>query len=347
MNLKDMSVEELREYVSSLGLERYRVQQLLFWLYKRPVDSFADMTNLPKGLRGRFEEEHELFSLSVVDELLSSDGTRKLLFRARDGELVESVLIPDGERLTLCISTQVGCRMGCRFCLTGHQGFRRNLSCAEIVDQVILAQKRSERRITNIVVMGMGEPLDNYENTRKALSLITSPEALSFSYRRVTLSTVGITPKLVELLEEGPRVAVSVSLNAPNPEKRAEIMPVEARYPMKGLIDVLRRYSRKGRKPPTVEYVLLAGFNDSPGDAEELAHLLRGVRCKINLIPFNPWDGCPYGRPSDEAVLEFQNRLIARNFSVFIRKSRGADILAACGQLRWRHVGGGEPPPVL
>ena len=338
MNLRNLTPDELEAFVRSEGLERYRAKQLLYWLYKRPVDSFMDMTNLPKDLRREFEERFELFSLELHQELVSSDGTRKLLFRTKDGDFVESVLIPDGDRLTLCVSTQIGCRMGCRFCLTGHQGFRRNLSCAEIVEQFVLAQRLSERRITNIVIMGMGEPLDNFENTKRALVLFTHPDALAVSYRRVTLSTVGIIPKLVELLDRGPKVAVSLSLNAPDPEKRKVIMPIEDRYPMMELLQVLRERASRGRKPPTMEYVLLRGFNDAPEDAEKLVKLLRGMRCKVNLIPFNPWEGCGFDRPDEASVLEFQRVLIDAGFSAFVRKSRGSDILAACGQLRWRHT---------
>ena len=337
VSLKNLTYTELERFVLERGWQRYRASQLAAWLYKHLPDSFDDFTNLPKGVRKWLGERFLLYSLEVVERQISTDGTQKFLFRTKDGNFVESVLIPDKDRLTLCISTQVGCRMGCRFCLTGNQGFKRNLSCAEIVDQILVVQKHIPERLTNIVIMGMGEPLDNYENTVKAISIITDPRCVALSYRRVTLSTVGLIPELERLLTRGPRVTLSISLNAPNPSKRAEIMPVERRHPIKRIISLLSRYCKRWRKPPTFEYVLLRGFNDSLEDAAELADLLKDIRCKINLIPFNPWEDSPFERPLEEDVLAFQEYLINRNFSVFIRKSRGRDILAACGQLRWKY----------
>ncbi len=337
LNFKNYTLKELKKLVVDMELEPYRANQLAYWLYKNPVDSFMDMTNLPKSLRDEFEKSCQLFSLNISDVLQSLDGTKKVLFETDEGDYVESVLIPDGERLTLCVSTQIGCRMGCRFCLTGHQKFKRNLTPAEIVDQVILAQRIGDSRITNIVVMGMGEPLDNYHNVVKALSLITHPDALGYSYRKVTLSTVGLIPELKDLITKGPKVTLSYSLNAPNPEKRRSIMPIENRHPMMEVLRLLAEKTKHWRKPPTFEYVLLRGFNDSVGDAKELARLLKKLRCKVNLIPFNPWEGCPFERPEEKRVLAFQEVLIEAGFSTFIRKSRGQDILAACGQLRWRY----------
>ncbi len=337
MNLKDYTTEELKSLLVEMGFEGYRATQLLQWLYKRPVDSFYEMTNLPMDLRRKLDSSFSLYSLSIVDVVVSADGTRKYLFRTEDEELVESVLIPDRDRNTLCISTQVGCRMGCKFCLTGHQGFRRNLRPSEILDQVIIVQKQVYK-LTNIVIMGMGEPLDNFENTLKALNIMTDKQAMGMSPRRITLSTVGIMPELKMLLEKGPPVVVSCSLNAPDRKKRMKIMPVEKRHPMREAVGLLKQHSRKTRKPPTFEYVLLGGFNDSADDALKLANLLKGSRCKVNLIPFNPWDGSDFERPSEDRILAFQNILRDNGILTFIRKSRGSDILAACGQLRWRHT---------
>ena len=338
MNLKNLNVEELIRFVSQKGWERYRAKQLLSWLYKRPVDSFCDMTNLPKEARKELAEECELYSLSFLDKLVSRDGTVKLVFKTADGDLVESVAIPDEDRLTLCISTQIGCRMGCAFCLTGFQGFKRNLSCAEIVEQVILAQKLLGRPITNIVVMGMGEPLDNLDNTLKALSLMTHRDAMGLSPRRIVVSTVGLLPQLERFLKEAPKVAVSVSLNASSSEKRRIIMPAERATGMLEIVDFLAEAYKNRRKPITFEYVMLKGFNDAVEDARRLVKLLKRLkRCKVNLIPFNPWPGAPFERPDAETVLSFQKVLIESGIPTFIRKSRGADILAACGQLRWSY----------
>ncbi len=335
MNFKDLSVEELFQWVKTKKLAKYRAEQLLYWLYKRPVETFLRMTNLPLSLRKELEENFQLWSLKEVRSIKSTDGTEKKLFITEDQEFVESVIIPDKNRLTLCISTQIGCRMGCKFCLTGYQGFKRNLRTCEILDQILLV-KLQGYPITNIVIMGMGEPLDNFKNTTKALELIFNEKALGFSYRKVTLSTIGIIPELEELLKIFPKLTVSLSLNAPDSAKRAKIMPMEKKYPMKDILNILKRYQKNRRKMFTIEYVLLKDFNDSEGDAEKLAKLLKGLRCKINLIPFNPWPGSPFNRPEEKTVLKFQEILIEKGFSTFIRKSKGKDILAACGQLRWK-----------
>lgn len=335
MNFKELSVEELFNWVKEKGLEKYRAEQLLYWLYKKPAKTFSEMSNLPAALRKELEENFSLFSLKEVETIKSADQTEKKLFITEDGEFVESVIIPDKDRLTLCISTQIGCRMGCRFCLTGYQGFKRNLRTCEILDQILLV-KLQGYPITNIVIMGMGEPLDNFENTTKALKLMFDERALGLSYRKVTLSTIGIIPELEELLKTFPKLALSLSLNAPDGEKRAEIMPMEKRYPIKEILAILRKYQKNRRKMFTMEYVLLKGFNDSEDDARKLTGLLKGLRCKINLIPFNPWPGSPFERPEEERVLRFQEILIEKGYSTFIRKSKGKDILAACGQLRWK-----------
>ena len=337
MNIKDVNIEDLKEWAFKHKLEPYRTNQILFWLYKKPVTKFSEMTTLSKDLRKKLESSFELWSLKETEVLTSSDGTKKWLFLTKDGDFVESVLIPDRDRETLCISTQIGCRMGCKFCLTGSQGFKRNLKKSEIIDQILWIKARGFR-ITNIVIMGMGEPLDNYEETVKALETITDEKLIGISYRKVTLSTVGLLPQLEKLLKEGPRCGISVSVNAPNPEKRAIIMPVEKRHPIKDIISLLKKYQGKTRKMFTIEYVLLKDFNDTKEDAIELSKLLSGLRCKINLIPFNPWEGAPFEKPSEEKIFSFQNILINRGFSVFIRKSRGSDILAACGQLRWKYA---------
>ncbi len=338
MNIKDLSIEELDVLIREKGLPKYRTDQLLYWLYKKPVESFDDMTNLPKSLREEFDKNFTLWSIKEIETLISQDKTEKKIFLTKDNDVIESVIIPDKERLTLCISTQIGCRMGCKFCLTGYQGFKRNLSPSEILDQILWA-KMQGYPITNIVIMGMGEPLDNYHNVKKALKILFHEKGISFSHRRVTLSTVGIIPEIEDLLKSFPQIVLSLSLNAPDSVKRAKIMPVEKIHPFKSVMNIMRKYQKR-RKLFTVEYVMLKDFNDSLEDAVKLIETIRShkLRCKINLIPFNPWPGSPFERPEEKKILEFQNLLIKNNFSVFIRKSRGSDILAACGQLRWKRL---------
>ncbi len=272
----------------------------------------------------------------MAKRLVSSDGTEKFLFSLEDGEKIESVLIPDKDRLTLCVSSQVGCAMGCRFCITGKLGLIRNLKAHEIVDQVISAARLSlPRQITNIVMMGMGEPLANLDEVSEALKGITG--FIGLSKRRITLSTAGLVPKMSLLAEKAPGVNLAVSLNAPSDRKRNEIMPINKRYPLASLIAACGRFPLGPRGKITFEYVLIEGVNDYVEDARRLAKLVRGIRCKINLIPFNPHAGSGLKRPSEGAVLEFQEVLTGNALTALIRESRGQDILAACGQLKAEH----------
>ncbi|MER3445898.1 MAG: 23S rRNA (adenine(2503)-C(2))-methyltransferase RlmN [Candidatus Dadabacteria bacterium] len=332
INLKDMGPEELGDFVVGLGEKPYRARQLGRWIYKMGVDSFDQMTDLPKDFRSTLSSVAMISFLRPSEERTSHDGTKKYLFELSDGNRIESVLIPDDRRFTLCISTQVGCALGCTFCLTGRVGRIRDLKPSEILDQFLEVNKRSSRSITNIVFMGMGEPLDNIESTVKALKTLTHSDFIGFSPKRITVSTSGIVPKIREL-GKAVSVNLSVSLNAPRDNLRDEIMPINRRYPIKELIEESRRFPVPNRKLLTFEYVLLRGVNDSDNDARELGELIRGIRCKINIIPFNEAPGLPYKSPSDERVLEFQKVLISYGINVRIRKNRGRDILGACGQL--------------
>jgi 23S rRNA (adenine2503-C2)-methyltransferase len=266
--------------------------------------------------------------------LTDKDGTRKLLFRLLDGERIESVLIDEERRLTLCVSSQVGCALGCRFCLTGEQGYRRNLSAGEIVDQICAARRElgPEERITNLVFMGMGEPLANLQQVAKALEIITSDHGLNFSTRKVTLSTVGLVPEMLELSRLFP-IKLAVSLHAADNETRARIMPINRRYPLEELLEACRQLELPRRQRITFEYLLLAGVNDSAADAHKLAKLLKGLRAKINLIPFNEYPGSPFKRPAPNRIEDFQKILQEEHYTATVRQSRGAGIMAACGQL--------------
>jgi 23S rRNA (adenine2503-C2)-methyltransferase len=294
------------------------------------------MTNLSKKFRQTMEQ---ISFISILHPLLveeSSDGTNKFLFQLEDGNLIESVLIPDKKRLTLCLSTQVGCAMGCRFCLTGKKGLKRNLTTAEIVNQILAVRETlpDKTSITNIVLMGMGEPLANYPNTLKAIELMTHPEAFKFSSRRVTLSTVGLLPELEQLAREKARFRLAISLNASDEETRSRLMPINRRHPLKKLLELCRNFPLQPRARITFEYVLLEGENDSPQDAKRLLTLLRGIPSKVNLIPLNEASGIPFKKPSEERVRQFQEILMEGGLAAIVRASKGTDISAACGQLQ-------------
>jgi len=335
-DLRNLNLSELEDFVLKLGLQKYRGRQLFHWVYGKCADSFDVMTDLSKEIRELLSQKAYISKLIEIRKQVSSDGTEKFLFELEDGHRVESVLIPEEERLTLCISTQVGCGMGCAFCLTGKGGLARNLKTSEIVNQVLSVQKGlpAGKHLTNIVIMGMGEPLSNYNNVAKAIEILNNPLGPALGARRITLSTAGLVPGIEKLGESNLNINLAISLNASTDEQRNLVMPINKKYPLKKLIEACREFPlRKGRML-SFEYVLLDGINNSPEDAGRVAKLLKGIRCKINLIPFNEFPGAPYKRPSGESVLRFQEILTEHNYSVFIRKSRGADILAACGQLR-------------
>ncbi len=274
------------------------------------------------------------------------DGTRKWLLEMEDGLRIETVLIPEEDHWTQCISTQVGCAMGCTFCRTARMGFKRSLSTWEILEQVSLARRTfREGRIRNVVLMGMGEPLANYESVVRALRLMLLPEGLSLSRRRITLSTCGLIPEMKRLVEEGLGIKLAVSLNAPTDEIRNRLMPINRRYPLKALLSACRGLGLPNRERITFEYVLFGGLNDAPIHARMLASLLRGIRCKVNLIPYNPFPGSTHQRPQEGDVLRFQRILISFNYTATIRWSRGTDILAACGQLAGDDLSKEKPRP--
>jgi len=339
-NLLEFDIDGLKAFVEGLGLPAYRAAQLGNWIYARGHTDFSEMTNISKALREELARSCEITPPELVDRLVSSDGTEKYLFRLADGELIESVLIPDEKRVTLCISSQAGCALGCGFCLTGAGGYRRDLLPHEITGQVFMAKELADpREITNYVLMGMGEPLMNTDNVFEAVRRLTSPDMFGISGRRITLSTAGVVPGIRALGEAGLGVNLAVSLNATTDEVRSRIMPINKKYPISELVRALKEFPMEQRRRITIEYVMLKGLNDTITDADRLARILRGLRCKVNLIPFNPHDGSEFQKPDEADVLAFQERLADRGYTAFIRTSRGADILAACGQLRAKRDG--------
>ncbi len=333
VDLKNFTLDELEAFILGGGKERFRARQIFKWLYQQGALSFAAMSNLSREFR------EELERLACISELTpevvesSADGTRKYLFRLADGNAVESVLIPDEGRNTLCISSQVGCAMGCEFCLTGHFGLVRNLTVAEIVNQVCAVKKDAE--IRNIVFMGMGEPLANLGAVIPAIQILTSNEGLQFSNRRVTVSTAGLVPEL-DILGSSVIVNLAVSLNATTDELRNQLMPINRRYPLKELLAACKRFPLPSRRYITFEYVLIRDCNDSLDDARRLVRLVSDIPCKINLIAFNEHEGSSLQGPSQRAIDVFHKYLLDKHFTVITRASRGGDISAACGQLRGR-----------
>lgn len=339
-NLRDFTHEELLAEVASLGERPYRAEQIFRWVFFRRAASIDQMTDISKAFREALKGLYEIKSNLVLDVRRSADGTRKYLSELEDSSRIESVLIAEGERLTLCVSSQAGCALGCRFCMTGMAGFTRNLTLAELTGQVFSAFELLEdgERITNVVLMGMGEPLANYDNVLRFTQVLTSNLGFNFSPNKVTLSTAGLVPAIKRFGAEG-GVNLAVSLNATTDEVRDSIMPVNRKYPIAELIGALRHYPLKTRKYITIEYVLIAGVNDSDEDAKRLVRLLRGIPCKVNLIPFNPFPGSAFSSPAPERVERFHYILRQSGYTVIVRLSKGSEIQAACGQLRGAYEG--------
>jgi 23S rRNA (adenine2503-C2)-methyltransferase len=333
IDIKNFNLPELEQFLSGKGKERFRATQIFKWIYQQDVATFGEMSNLSKVLREELEEIACISNLVPATVEEGSDGTRKYLFPLDDGEAVESVLIPDEGRNTLCISSQVGCAMACEFCLTGTFRLTRNLSTAEIINQVCAVRRDAE--IRNIVFMGMGEPLHNLDNVVRAIQILLDGNGLQFSNRRVTVSTSGLVPEMAEL---GRRVTVNlaVSLNATTDELRDRIMPVNRRYPLKELLRACREFPLPSRRKVTFEYVMIGGLNDTLEDAKRLLRLTSDIPNKVNLIPFNEHEGCDFTSPTRAAIDAFHKYLIDRDVCVITRDSRGGDISAACGQLKGR-----------
>jgi 23S rRNA (adenine2503-C2)-methyltransferase len=335
VDLAELELSEMEAAIAEHGQERFRARQLFGWIYRRAVTDVAAMTDLPRELRANLAAEFTLTTPAIVARERSADGTEKFLLRLADDRRIESVFIPDTPAMTFCISTQVGCAMACAFCLTGRMGLVRNLTAGEIAGQVrVLADAVDLRdKPFNVVLMGMGEPLHNYEETMKALRILADEHGMGLPPRRVTLSTVGLLPALEKLAREPVMPNLAISLHAPTDVQRGELVPINRKYGVADIIEACKRFPVRKRSRITFEYVLLAGVNDSPEDARRLAKLLAGVKSKVNLIPLNAAAGIPFERPSDEAVDQFARILADRGVTVSVRKSRGRDIRAACGQL--------------
>lgn len=334
-NLVALDVEHLASLVARLGWPSYRTRQILQWIYQYRIRDIAGMSNLSRNDRDMLGEEAVIERLASPTLFQSVDETKKFLFSLKDGLTVESVLIPDGERLTQCVSTQVGCTLDCGFCLTGQMGLKRNLKAHEIVDQILTAQDQLQagQRITSLVFMGMGEPLANFDELSEALTRLTDTDwGMGFPKRRITISTAGLSPRLPDVAKLG--VNLAISLNASTAEQRNRLMPMMNRlHPLPDLLAACRAYPIPANRYLTFEYVLLSGENDSADDAIRLSRLLRGLRCKINLIPFNEFPNSPFRRPADAVIAAFQTILRHKGYDVFIRQNRGRDVLGACGQL--------------
>ena len=335
-SLTEMSREALRAVLTELGEPRYRADQIYKWIYARGARSLDAMTDTPKALRQKLAEAGYTVGRAVVEKVRESvDGTRKIQFRLSDGAAIESVLIPmPGGDFTQCLSSQVGCAMDCKFCFTGTMGLSRHLTAGEIVDQVLLAPGvlPAGSKIDHIVYMGMGEPLHNFDAVLQSIQTICGDDGPGFSFKRVTISTSGLVPQIDRLAAEAP-VNLAISLNATTDEVRDALMPVNRRYNLATLLDAVRRYPLPPRRKLTFEYVLMGGLNDSDDDARRLVKLLRGIPSRVNLIPWNPFEGPKYVRPTDERIRAFQRILLDRNLTVTVRVTKGLDIDAACGQL--------------
>lgn len=343
-NLFEFTLSELEEYLIGLGKERFRAQQVFKWIYEKRQQDFSGMTNVAKSFRTELEKLFHFHLPPVVAELKSRDGTRKWLFDvSQPGEekmTVEAVLIPNKDRLTLCVSSEVGCNIACRFCYTGKQKLKRRLTAGEIVGQFLQARDSVTKdglRITNIVFMGMGEPLDNPDEVFRSIKILHDQNGIGFSRKKITVSTSGIVPLIPRVAESGTRLAVS--LNAPNNEIRSAVMPINRKWNIWQLLDACRDYVRETGDRVTFEYVLLRGVTDRLDQAAELWNLVRDIPCKINLIPFNEHPGTDYQRPQPETVVAFQNEMIRLGAHVLLRKTMGRDIFAACGQLTSKYEG--------
>ncbi|GAB4371911.1 MAG: 23S rRNA (adenine(2503)-C(2))-methyltransferase RlmN [Calditrichia bacterium] len=331
--LVGMDLTQLTEVMRVAGEADYRARQIYKWIYGKNVDSFQQLTNIPQSLRDWLESRFRLRSLQLEKEEESRDGTRKFLWKLIDGHRIESVLIPEGKRRTLCISSQVGCSFGCKFCATGTMGLVRNLTPGEIVEQVLQVNKIMSSPVTNVVFMGMGEPFLNYPRVVQACKILNDPEGVAISNRRITISTSGVIPKIYQYTDDGLPYKLAISLHAPNQALREKIMPIAKKFPLDELIAGVKYYlDAKKQNRVTFEYVLLHGVNDSPREARQLISLLSPLRCKLNLIPCNQ-NFLGFQPPSPQQLEEFYTLMLKAPFAVTVRKNRGEDITGACGQL--------------
>ena len=335
-DISGLTLEELRAYFENIGEPGFRAEQAYLWLFKRGELDFERWTDFPRALRDRLSELFGPRRLELYGRLKSKDGTEKLVFKLHDGVIIETVLIPTGERATVCLSSQAGCKFRCVFCASGLDGFKRDLTAGEIVGQVLAVRGATGLIPTNIVVMGMGEPLDNFYNLEKALRILNDRRGLGLAARRMTISTAGHIPGIERFAKLGLQVNLSLSLHAVTEKLRSDLMPINRKYPLKDLLAACERFVQGGGRKMTCEYILIRGVNDSAADAEGLAEISKKLWAKVNLIPYSPVLGLSYQTPTRGEVEAFKRRLETRRIPVTLRRSQGADILAACGQLAGR-----------
>ena len=343
-DIKSLSREELVSRFAALGQPAYRADQVLQWIYEKQAESFDQMSNLSAALREKLSASFDLNAVHALKTRNASDTTEKFLFQLRDHSLIETVLIPatpgltsSSDRHTVCVSTQVGCAFACKFCASGLDGVKRNLTAAEIVDQVLQIQKLSGEKVNNIVVMGMGEPLANYDNLLRALKIINASWGLGIGARKITVSTVGLVPRIKQLADEPMQIRLAVSLHGATDEVREKMMPVNKKYPLKELLAACDYYANTRKRMMTFEYILIDGVNDSLEQAHKLGAIARRLRAKVNLIPYNPVEGLPWKRPDRDRCKMFQHTLQSHDVTSTLRMEKGTDINAACGQLRLQH----------
>lgn len=339
IEIKSQSLPELKQTMESLGEKGFRAKQLYEWMHRKLAEDFDEMSNLSIALREKIKERCTLTSLKVLEVQTSKiDGTQKYLFALEDGNVVESVLMKYKHGNSVCISSQVGCKMGCRFCASTIGGWTRNLLASEMLDQIYKIQKLSGERVSNVVVMGTGEPLDNYENLLRFIRMLSDENGLNISQRNITVSTCGIVPRMYDLAEEDLQITLAISLHASNQEKRAELMPIANKYSITEVLDACRNYFEKTGRRLTFEYSLVGGKNDSQEDARELAELIKGLNCHVNLIPVNPIKERDFVQSGKKVIEKFQNKLEKYQINVTIRREMGRDIDGACGQLRKSYI---------
>lgn len=337
-NIKDYNLEELKQILIELGEKPYRAEQIFKWIMQENVTSFDDMTNLSIDLRNKLKESFDLHVFNILQKQVSKDGTKKYLFDVLDGNAIESVLMEYKHGFTICVSSQIGCKMGCKFCASTGVKFSRNLSAGEIVEQLLAIQRDENIKISNLVFMGIGEPLDNFDNVMKAIAILNNPKGINMGARHISISTSGLVPKICELADKNIQCTLSISLHSANNEKRSQMMPVNNVYNIEELMKACRYYIKKTNKRISFEYALAKENNDNLADAKELVNLLRGMLCHVNLIPINKIENGKYSKSTNENILKFRDYLNEKGIVATIRRELGSDIDAACGQLRKKEV---------
>ena len=337
-NIKEYSLEELKQELIALGEKPYRAEQIFTWLYQEKVKSFEEMTNLSLALREKLEQNYTMCNFQILKKQESSDGTKKYLFDVLDGNAIETVLMQYHHGKTICVSSQIGCKMGCKFCASTGIAFVRNLTAGEIVEQVLAVEQDIGEHISNIVFMGIGEPFDNYDNVMKAIRIINHPKGLNIGARHISVSTSGIVPRIYDFVEEELQCTLSISLHATSNEKRSAMMPVNQAYPLEELMEACRNYIAKTNKRISFEYALAKDNNDNLEDAKQLVHLLKGMLCHVNLIPINKIENGKFVKSSNENIIRFRDFLNEHGIVATIRRELGSDIDAACGQLRRKNL---------